>query len=103
MQIHLAVVSSPAFPMFGLSVGLFTIGAVLFFILMFAVVALKGYALWNAAKRDEKGWFVALLIINTFGVLELVYLYFVVGKWKNIKSNENTTVTPPPASTTSAQ
>jgi hypothetical protein len=45
------------------------------------VLALKGYALWHAAKRDEKGWFVALLVLNTFGILELVYLAFVVKKW----------------------
>lgn len=74
--------SYDAFPMFGLGLGLFTIGAILFFILVLATVALKGYALWYAAKRDEKGWFVALLLINTFGVLELIYLYFIVEKWK---------------------
>ncbi|MEK7184558.1 MAG: DUF5652 family protein, partial [Patescibacteria group bacterium] len=74
------------FPMFGLGVGLFTIGAILFFIIAIATVALKGYALWHAAKRDEKGWFVALLLINTLGILELVYLYFVVGKWKKSKT-----------------
>lgn len=74
--------------MFGLGLGLFTMGALLFFVLMLAVVALKGYALWHAAKRDEKGWFIALLLINTIGILELVYLYFVVGKWKS-PSNES--------------
>lgn len=80
--------SHGAFPMFGLGLGLFTMGALLFFVLMLAVVALKGYALWHAAKRDEKGWFIALLLINTIGILELVYLYFVVGKWKS-PSNES--------------
>jgi NADH:ubiquinone oxidoreductase subunit 6 (subunit J) len=50
-------------------------------IIAIVIVALKGYALWNAAKRDEKWWFIILLIINTLGILELIYLYFVVGKW----------------------
>lgn len=45
------------------------------------VIVLKGYALWHAARRSEKWWFIALLIINTIGILELVYLFFVVGKW----------------------
>ena len=36
----------------------------------------KGVALWRAAKRGEKKWFVALLIINTLGVLEIVYIFF---------------------------
>jgi len=61
--------------------GLFSIGSILFLALMLAVIALKGYSLWHAAKRDDRGWFVALLIVNTFGILELCYLYFVVGKW----------------------
>jgi len=35
---------------------------------------LKGYALWHAARNGQKGWFVALLVINTLGILEIVYL-----------------------------
>lgn len=80
--------SYSGFPISGFSFGLFTIGAIFLFILALAIVALKGYALWNAARRDEKGWFVALLLINTLGVLELVYLYFIVGKWKNGNKTE---------------
>jgi hypothetical protein len=37
-------------------------------------IAIKGYALWHAAKNGQKEWFVALLILNTIGVLELIYL-----------------------------
>ena len=37
-------------------------------------IALKGFALWRAARNNSSGWFVALLLINTFGVLELLYL-----------------------------
>lgn len=83
--------SYSTFPMFGLGIGLFTLGAVLFFILMIAVVALKGYALWTAAKREDKGWFIALLIVNTMGILELVYLYFIVGKWRSPKVSPSST------------
>ena len=50
-------------------------------IVLIAIIALKGYALWYAAKRDEKWWFVVMLIINTAGILELVYLVFIVKKW----------------------
>ena len=49
-------------------------------VLLVAVIVLKGYALWTAAKRNEKWWFIILLIVNTAGILELVYLYFVAGK-----------------------
>ncbi|MBI2610771.1 hypothetical protein HYW60_02435 [Candidatus Kaiserbacteria bacterium] len=37
----------------------------------------KGFALWHAAKRSEKWWFIAFLVINTVGILEIVYLFFV--------------------------
>lgn len=40
----------------------------------------KGLALWHSAQRDERLWFVALLIINTAGVLEIIYLFFVARK-----------------------
>lgn len=72
-------------PFLGIGFGLFALGAFLFFILTVAIIILKGYALWHAAKRDEKGWFVALLLINTMGILELVYLYFVIDLWNKKK------------------
>lgn len=37
-------------------------------------LTLKGFALWRAAKRDEQYWFVALLVLNTAGILPAVYL-----------------------------
>ena len=39
----------------------------------------KGLALWRAVERKEKWWFIALLVINTLGILEILYLY-VFGK-----------------------
>ncbi len=64
---------------------LFALGSILFMILFVAIIVLKGYALWTAAQRNEKGWFIALLIINSIGILELVYLYFIVEKGNNKK------------------
>jgi methionyl-tRNA synthetase len=37
----------------------------------------KGLALWRAARNQHKWWFVALLILNTAGLLEIGYLIFV--------------------------
>lgn len=34
----------------------------------------KGMALWKSAQRKEKGWFVAVLLINSVGILPLIYL-----------------------------
>ena len=39
----------------------------------------KGWALWQAAKNDCKPWFVALLLVNTMGILDILYI-FVFGK-----------------------
>ena len=37
----------------------------------------KGMALWHAGRRNEKPWFIILLVLNTVGILEIVYLLFV--------------------------
>ena len=36
----------------------------------------KGLALWHAAKRSQPWWFIALLVVNTVGILEICYLAF---------------------------
>lgn len=36
----------------------------------------KGVALWKAAKNHHKWWFVALLVMNTMAVLEIIYIFF---------------------------
>lgn len=41
----------------------------------------KGFALWRAAKNDAQGWFIALMVINSVGILPILYLY-VFGKKK---------------------
>ncbi len=38
----------------------------------------KGLALWHSAKRGQGWWFVALLVLNTAGILEIVYLFLVL-------------------------
>jgi hypothetical protein len=35
----------------------------------------KGVALWKAASRKEKWWFIALLVINTLGIFEILYIF----------------------------
>lgn len=46
----------------------------------------KGYALWTAVKNNHKGWFVAVLILNTFGILDIIYLFWIAKKkWSDVK------------------
>lgn len=35
----------------------------------------KGLALWKAARKGDEGWFIVFLIINTLGILEILYIY----------------------------
>ena len=53
---------------------------VLFLLLVVAWSLLwKGLALWRAAKRGDTWWFIAFLIINTAGILEIIYLFVITG------------------------
>jgi len=55
----------------------------------------KSFALWIAVKSDQKKWFVALLVLNTFGILELIYIFYIAKKkWSDIKAIFSKT-TPP--------
>jgi len=36
----------------------------------------KGVALWKAVKNSQKGWFIALLILNTLAILEIIYIFY---------------------------
>ncbi len=53
-------------------------------IFLFWVTFWKGYALWTAAKRSEKWWFLALLLVNTLGILEIFYLLKIAKKKNEI-------------------
>ncbi len=37
-------------------------------------LAWKGAALWKAARDNQAGWFIALLVINSVGILPIIYL-----------------------------
>lgn len=36
----------------------------------------KGIALWHSARNKQLGWYIPLLIINTCGILEIIYIAF---------------------------
>jgi len=35
---------------------------------------LKGLALWKSARKNQNVWFIALLVVNSMGILPLIYL-----------------------------
>ena len=53
-------------PWFGILIAILTVWSVTW----------KGIALWNAARSNQLGWYIALLFVNTLGILELAYLIF---------------------------
>ncbi len=53
----------------------FGAGWVLVAVLAIWEVIWKGYGLWKAARNGHTGWFVAILIINSLGILPLLYIY----------------------------
>lgn len=54
--------------------------------LLLWVLFWKGSALWFAVKGEQKFWFWIILILNTFGALEIIFIFFVAQKkWSDIK------------------
>jgi len=51
------------------------LGASVFVLVILWSIIWKGLALWKAAREGSKVWFVVLLIVNTVGILEILYLY----------------------------
>jgi len=49
-------------------------------------VAWKGASLWRAAKNDSKPWFITLLLTNTLGVLDAIYLFIVARRRDHVGS-----------------
>lgn len=36
----------------------------------------KGIALWHAARNNQLAWYIVLIIVNTVGILEIIYFFF---------------------------
>ena len=51
------------------------------------VLPWKAVSLWKAAKNNHKKWFVALLILNTLAILEIIYI-FIFSKKKKVDIND---------------
>ncbi len=60
------------------------------FIIILALwsITWKIYAAWIACKNDHKRWFVALLLLNTIGILEIFYILRIAKRsWAEVKSD----------------
>jgi ABC-type transport system involved in cytochrome c biogenesis permease subunit len=64
--------------------GLPLITGLLFIPISIWSVVWSGLALWVAAKRKQKGWFIFFLIVHTGGIGEILYLLLTDG-FKELK------------------
>ena len=61
---------------------------ILIVILTLWTIPWKIYAVWTAVKHNHKKWFVALLILNTFAILEIIYIFKIAKKsWVEVKAD----------------
>lgn len=57
-------------------------------VIIFWSLAWKCYSAWLAANRREKKWFVALVVFNTVGILDMIYVFFIAKKkWSDVTSS----------------
>ena len=42
----------------------------------------KGFGLWHSAQNKQRGWYVAILLLNTAGLLPIIYLLWFKPKQK---------------------
>jgi hypothetical protein len=63
--------SSWTVPGFGVS----PLGSALLIAVVVWSIVWKGLALWKSARTDSKIWFIVFLVVNTLGILEILYLY----------------------------
>ncbi len=47
----------------------------------------KGLALYHAAGHKQNYWFIAVLLLNTAGILEIAYLFFFAEEKLNLKKS----------------
>lgn len=50
---------------------------------------LKGVGLWRAANLKQRNWFIVMLVINSVGIIELIYLFRFASKKLTIKEIKN--------------
>ncbi len=48
-------------------------------------LALKAWGMWRAARMNKNIWFIALLLVNSFGVLPGIFLLMTNSEYKNLK------------------
>ncbi len=74
----------------GYFASVYNIKALMGGIVLIAIVdiVLKGWALWRAARMEKKQWFIALLVINSAGILPAIFLFMTNEEYKKHPSKK---------------
>lgn len=51
-------------------------GLSILLVLLIWSMVLKAAGLWKSARNNERFWFIAILLLNSVGILEIAYLFF---------------------------
>lgn len=73
----------------------YNVDPMLLFLLLIGLVdtGLKGWAMWRAARMNKLWWFIPLLILNSFGLLPLLFILMTRDEYAHlITTKANTTV-----------
>lgn len=72
-------------PFIGYGMGMNGGGILAFIAIILWSIFWKIAALWIASKNDQKKWFIALAVVNTIGILEIIYIFQIAKKkWADV-------------------
>ncbi|NQU77438.1 hypothetical protein HQ544_01950 [Candidatus Falkowbacteria bacterium] len=55
----------------------------------------KAIALWKAARNGSKPWYIVMLILNTVGILEIIYIFVISKKTEMTQGTPQAPQVPP--------
>jgi len=80
--------SADVYSLIGEKLGISPIAVIVIFLIVgIWTLIWKGMALWKSSKKNQLVWFILLLLINTVGILEILYIYIFSEMGKSKKSN----------------
>lgn len=56
------------------------LSSTILFLLLVWTIPWKGVALWKAARNSHKKWFIAIFLLNTMALLEIIYIFYFAKK-----------------------
>jgi len=80
-------VAAPAYPLVSTeSIVTFMLIWIFFILIIIWTIIWKSIALWKAARSGQKVWFIVLMLVNTFGILEIVYILWLTAHQKHTQN-----------------